>query len=79
MVAYLGSPAAINGATYPEGPVEAVQQVQQRLAASGILNGPVVTEILGCAPFLESGGISPGLLQEQSDTLQILPFTVGTR
>ncbi|WGS54242.1 DUF917 domain-containing protein [Paraburkholderia sp. D15] len=35
MVAYLGAPEAINSATYPTGPVEAVRSVQERLAAQG--------------------------------------------
>lgn len=35
MVAYMGAPEAIDGATYPLGPVQAVQEVQQRLAAAG--------------------------------------------
>jgi DUF917 family protein len=35
MVAYLGSPVAIDGAAYPLGPVRAVEEVQARLAASG--------------------------------------------
>ena len=35
MVAYLGAPAAIDSATYPLGPVLAVQQVQQRLQREG--------------------------------------------
>lgn len=35
MVAYLGAPEAINSATYPTGPVLAVQSVQERLAAQG--------------------------------------------
>lgn len=52
MVAYLGSPAAINGATYPEGPVEAVRQVQQRLAASGRRLAYVVPPESGALGFL---------------------------
>ena len=52
MVAYLGSPAAINGATYPEGPVAAVQQVQQRLAASGRKLAYVVPPESGALGFL---------------------------
>lgn len=35
MVAYMGSPEAIDGAAYPEGPVRAVQQIQARLAEQG--------------------------------------------
>lgn len=35
MVAYLGAPEAINSATYPSGPVLAVQNVQARLASQG--------------------------------------------
>jgi hypothetical protein len=35
MVAYLGAPEAINSATYPIGPVTAVQNVQNRLASQG--------------------------------------------
>lgn len=35
MVAYLGAPDAINRTTYPAGPIEAVRQVQARLAAQG--------------------------------------------
>ncbi|MFM0736319.1 DUF917 domain-containing protein [Paraburkholderia xenovorans] len=35
MVAYLGAPEAINSATYPLGPVTAVQNVQSRLASQG--------------------------------------------
>lgn len=35
MVAYMGAPEAIDGATHPVGPVLAVQNVQQRLASQG--------------------------------------------
>ncbi|MFL9861069.1 DUF917 family protein [Paraburkholderia madseniana] len=35
MVAYLGAPEAIDSATYPSGPVMAVQSVQKRLAEQG--------------------------------------------
>lgn len=35
MVAYMGSPEAIDGAAYPDGPVLAVQQIQARLASQG--------------------------------------------
>ena len=52
MVAYLGSPAAINGATYPEGPVEAVRQIQERLAASGRRLAYVVPPESGALGFL---------------------------
>jgi len=36
MVAYLGAPEAINSATYPIGPVTAVQNVQTRLASQSV-------------------------------------------
>ncbi|MFM0415339.1 S-methyl thiohydantoin desulfurase domain-containing protein [Paraburkholderia aromaticivorans] len=36
MVAYLGAPEAINSATYPIGPVTAVQNVQKRLASQSV-------------------------------------------
>jgi DUF917 family protein len=35
MVAYMGAPEAIDSATYPLGPVQAAQEVQQRLAEGG--------------------------------------------
>jgi DUF917 family protein len=35
MVAYLGAPEAINSAQYPDGPLEAAQSVQARLAEQG--------------------------------------------
>ncbi|MBI6708911.1 DUF917 domain-containing protein [Pseudomonas syringae] len=35
MVAYMGSPQAINGSAYPEGPVGAAENIQRKLAAQG--------------------------------------------
>jgi len=52
---------------------------RQRLAASGILNGPVVTEILDAPRFWKAEEYHQDYYKNNPITLQILPFTVGTR
>lgn len=52
MLAYLGSPAAIAGCKYPDGPVRAVQLVQERLAAQGRELAYVVPPESGALGFL---------------------------
>lgn len=51
MVAYLGAPVAIDGATYPVGPVLAAQQVQARLEAGGRRLAYVVAPESGALGF----------------------------
>jgi len=52
MVAYLGSPKAIDGATYPDGPVQAVQEVIERLASQGRKLAYVVPPESGALGFV---------------------------
>jgi DUF917 family protein len=52
MVAYLGSPKAIDGATYPDGPVRAVQEVMDRLASQGRKLAYVVPPESGALGFI---------------------------
>lgn len=52
MVAYLGAPAAIDGATYPVGPVQAVQEVMQRLQSQGRTLAYVVPPESGALGFV---------------------------
>lgn len=51
MVAYMGAPEAINQVQYPEGPVMAAQQVQQRLAEQGRTLAYVVAPESGALGF----------------------------
>jgi DUF917 family protein len=52
MVAYMGAPEAIDSATYPLGPVQAAQEVQQRLAENGRRLGYIVPPESGALGFL---------------------------
>ena len=52
MLAYLGSPVAIAGCLYPDGPVRAVQLVQERLAEQGRELAYVVPPESGALGFL---------------------------
>jgi DUF917 family protein len=52
MVAYLGSPKAIDGATYPDGPVQAVREVMHRLASQGRRLAYVVPPESGALGFI---------------------------
>ncbi|WP_020653811.1 DUF917 domain-containing protein [Massilia niastensis] len=52
MVAYLGSPKAIDGATYPDGPVQAVREIMDRLASQGRTLAYVVPPESGALGFI---------------------------
>lgn len=51
MVAYMGSPVAINTVIYPDGPVRAALQVQQRLASEGKKLAYIVSPESGALGF----------------------------
>ena len=46
---------------------------------SGRFKQPIVTEIVACRPVLPRRGISPGLLQEEPDSLQVLQVRLRAR
>ena len=55
------------------------EKSKQELAKSGRFDKPIVTEITQGLNLLQGRGLSPGLLQEEPDPVQVLPVSRGPR